>query len=450
MPYRRSPLLKTTEWQKFYFYRVKDRQKGIMENAKRAGKRGITALIHIVILLLSGVCQASDTTRIFFVGNSFTYYNNMPDMVKGFADAAGKPMVYAQHTPGGVSVGDIAQDTLAHWMNPSVFSTLRQGNWDYTVLQDNQGRFIYSYGSFPATTVSQVIAGHIKIADSMHGYNPCAHMLLFAGWGPKSGYLPYSPTGVGLIDSIYGNYHFLNDTMQEIISPIGIAWRRSMSACPGADLWGPDSTHPSAEGSYLTAAVIFSSIFRSSPADLNFTSGLDTAIARQLRIIAWQTVMDSLTTTNLSAFSVPVTFDGISFHASGSFVSWQWYRNDSVITDSTSAGLVPVLPGSYTVYGTDSVGCVYRSVAQTFNLPVRTQILAGESMARVFPNPVASHLNVYTAFPVSEITIQDFLGKQLYSRSHTGTQLEIDVAYLPAGLYFLKVNGLVMAKFLKE
>src|SRR4051812_35601053 len=96
--------------------------------------------------LLSALCclagTAQDTTKILFIGNSFTYGNNMPQMVEDFATAANKPVLIAMHAPGGVSVGDIAQGTMAHMNNPVLFNLIRSKLWDYVVIQDNQGRFI--------------------------------------------------------------------------------------------------------------------------------------------------------------------------------------------------------------------------------------------------------------------------------------------------------------------
>jgi hypothetical protein len=49
-------------------------------------------------------------------------------------------------------------------------------------------------------------------------------MIWFAGFGLKYGFPPYGNTGVALIDSIYYNYQYLNDTALPIIAPIGTAF----------------------------------------------------------------------------------------------------------------------------------------------------------------------------------------------------------------------------------
>ena len=114
--------------------------------------------------------------------------------------------------------------------NPLVYDLIRSNDWDYLVLQDNQGRFVDNYGVFPASSL--VIEGHIKIRDSLLYYHPCAKMIWFAGWGPKAGFPPYASTGSALIDKIYSNYRFLLDTAGQVIAPIGPAWNRIISNYP--------------------------------------------------------------------------------------------------------------------------------------------------------------------------------------------------------------------------
>src|SRR4051812_23526504 len=93
----------------------------------------------LFILRSLDVSGASDTTRVLFIGNSFTYVYDVPGLVNGLATAAGLPLKFVMHAPGGISVGDTAQGTSAHMNNPLVYDLIRSDNWDYVSLQDNQG-----------------------------------------------------------------------------------------------------------------------------------------------------------------------------------------------------------------------------------------------------------------------------------------------------------------------
>lgn len=410
-------------------------------------------VICLLFLLPVGLyALPTDTTNIFFIGNSFTYFNGMPDLVKGLADSAHLPMNYAQHTPGGVSVGDLSQDTLAHWMNPTVFNTLRQGNWDYVVLQDNQGRFIMDYGIFPPDTVSKVIEGHIKIQDSMSYYNHCSRMVLFAGWGPRGGYPPYATSGFELIDKIYANYSFLNDSMHEIIAPIGKAWERSVDSDATIDLWFSDSTHPSPNGSYLTACVIFSTIFKIDPTPINFSGGLDSTQARLLRHIAWQTVIDSSQHTGLAGHSVPVSLTGDTLTSPNGFAAYQWYVNGNAQPGDTNS-YTTVLPGNYySVETIDSAGCYLKSLPYYLTPPAATINLSPGGSWRLYPTPAHDQIFLTGLETPARIKISDIYGRAVVERVIANRNSTLNINELTTGTYILTVddgNSLTARRFIK-
>ncbi len=382
----------------------------------------------------------NDTTRVLFIGNSFTYVNNMPDLVQGLADAAHLPFKFVMYAPGGISVGDTAQGTSAHMNNPIVFNLIRSDNWDFVCLQDNQGRFIYGNCHFPDTNVSKVVRGHLKIRDSVEMNHPCAHMLWFAGWGPKNGYPGYASTGSGLIDNIYDDYMCMNNTANEIISPIGKAWERELTILPLVDLWGSDLTHPSLEGAYLTASVIFTSIFRINTEKVQFYGGIDTVTATTLRRIAYQTVMDSIVTTNLSHFLPDITVNSGSLSASTGYINYRWYQNDTLI-DSSGVNTVSVATnGCYYVIATDSNGCSSRSVEKC-TFPENIGSLTLFDTINIFPIPADNLINIDMKRKVSgKIQLTDETGRIINEFEIPSNHFQIPIQEIPVGVYFITIR----------
>ncbi len=400
--------------------------------------RFIRVVFYIAFFFMSPICHAADTTRVFYIGNSFIYTYDVPAVVKSFANMASKNLYYEQHTPGGITVGDIAQGSSAHWLNPTVFNTLSARTWDFVVLQDNQGRFVLGHHKFPALTTSRVVEGHLKIRDSMRYYSPCAKMVLFAGWAFQGGYMPYSPTGVGLIDTIAINYAFLNDSMHEIISPIGIAWRRAIAILPTVNLWGPDSAHQSAAGTYLTAAVLYSTIFRSSPVELNYTAGLDSAVARTLRTIAWQTVNDSLETDNLALVTIPISQTGSTITASGTYTSFQWYRNDTLLPGVTGASIAGGDGACYSVTALDSNGCLCRSMPLCYVAVSGVAVTRGSYVAS-YPNPANDMFYLHTQAPNAHMWVTDINGCIVSEQVLNSSETAVNTTGWSTGLYFITV-----------
>ncbi len=399
-------------------------------------------LLSTLILLTYTFTYASDTTKVLFIGNSFTGTFDVPQMVKGFADAAGLPMVIAAHMPGGISVADVSQGTMAHMNNPMVFDLIRSNDWDYVVLQDNQGRFVDGGGNFPSPAQSPVIAGHIKIRDSMRANNTCSRMLLFSGWAWKDGY-PGLGDGKKLIANIYENYQVLNTSAQEIISPIGAAWLRATTQVPSVDLWGPDGAHQSMEGSYITGAVIFASIYRTNTESVNFSNGIDTAIARKLRRIAYETVSDSIKPTKLSSFIPTLTYTGSTLTAPAGFSKYEWFKNNTLV-GTTTTNTYAITPGTndcYQVRVTNNNGCVQRS-ALACKPTTGINSLFGMEEITVSPNPAADFIvvnNMDNSDPFN-YTISSLSGAVVLKGSINTANTPINISTLTTGTYYISIN----------
>ncbi len=416
--------------------------------------------LSLVLFLFGAVhaLAAGDTTRVLFIGNSFTYVSDVPGLAKGFATAAGFPMKYLMHAPGGISVGDTAQGTEAHMNNPTVFSLIRSDNWDYVSLQDNQGRFVRGYGVFPDPAAYKVIEGHIKIKDSIKINHPCAHVLWFAGWAFKNGYPGIATTGKELIDNIYGNYNYLQDTAGEIISPIGMAWKTAIDSLPAVDLWGPDEAHQSLAGSYLTAAVIFTTIFRVHTEYIDFDGGLDSVTARTLRRIAWRTVIDSMAPTELATIVPDLVVTPTLLTASPGFTTYKWYRNGVSIGSGAGNTFSISADGCYQVVCADAAACESRSLEQCTDAVTLLHTVTPANGLRVYPSPATKDINI--EIPVGQastgahLIICNAAGQVLHETelSEMNGIVNISLPDVSPGVYFVSVHtqyGIYRARFIK-
>lgn len=76
------------------------------------------------------------------------------------------------------------------------------------------------------------------------------------------------------------------------VIPAGLAFARSIDRMPALNLYASDKRHPSLAGTYLAAATVYASLFKKSPVGIDYTAGLDAAVARHLQTMAWETVED--------------------------------------------------------------------------------------------------------------------------------------------------------------
>lgn len=405
-------------------------------------------IFFVFTILIINFCHAQDTTKVLFIGNSFTSQNDLPNLFNQISLGSGKDVFIASYMPGGVSVGDISQGTSAHMNNPLVFSLIKSNNWDYLVLQDNQGRFCLGYGQFPSTSL--VIEGHNKILDSLLFYNPCAHMILFAGFGPKNGYMPYANSGSALIDTIYQNYQFLNESLGQIIAPIGPTLKKIISDHPSINLWSSDEVHPSLYGSFLTANVLYSTIFKSSPISSSYNPGILFTEDSLLKKIAFQTTIDSLNNTGLLEITPIINQMGNTISISG-YNNCSWFFNGiPYVTNNCTLNMLQ--PGKYYAIGSDINNCKFQTLEQYFNTTNIEDLLSDFTNIRISPNPANDYVTLSIGEFVHfspEIRVYDALGNQLKLEILIQNQNSINVSDLKNGFYLLVIKSKEISKSFK-
>lgn len=401
-------------------------------------KKTISLLAFILAIKLT-CAQTSDTVRVLFVGNSFTNFNNLPQVFQLLAGGAGKNVVIGAHMPSGISVGDTVQGAMAHMNNPALFNLIRNNTWDYLVLQDNQGRFARAYGVF--SSASRVIEGHIRIRDSLLHYHPCAKMIWFAGWAWKAGYPPYANTGAGIIDNIYNNYRYLLDTASQVIAPIGCAWKRILINNPSIDLWSSDGVHPSLYGTCLTADVIYSTIFKSSASQSTYTaSGLTVAQDSLFKNTAFQTVIDSLHSTRLDSITPSIIQVGNTLTIAG-YNNCNWFLNGNFIT--ANSGVLNISQaGNYSAIVYDQNNCVFRTLEYVASIPTYNASITNESeQISVFPNPSNGNVTIQSKKD-GVYLITNELGQTIeLIKLNATTNFTYKLDNLSAGVYFIVGNN---------
>ena len=128
-----------------------------------------------------------------------------------------------------------------------------------------------------------------------------------------------------------------------------------------------------------------------------------------------------------------------------------WYSSN------TSIATVGSLSGVVTGVDTGAVTIYYYAPCATSTTVIVT-IPSGESIQTLnkkneinyYPNPVGTKLNITAAYPITSIEISSVLGKVIYSRNYNADKVQIDVADLPAGVYFIRINGTEVRRFVKE
>jgi len=131
--------------------------------------------------------------------------------------------------------------------------------------------------------------------------------------------------------------------------------------------------------------------------------------------------------------------------------------NTGISTIDASGTVTGVTPGidtiSYTVISGD-FGCrataVFPFMVNPCTAGVKEINNAGTGIISIVPNPAHNTITISATEPITSLTITDLLGQVIYTNQYNTNKAQVDVSYLPPGVYFARINGSVVKKFVKE
>ncbi len=220
--------------------------------------------------------RTPDRLRVLFLGNSFTQFNG------GIALSLRELAASARQQPAPVfdQVTRFGATWAEMWSETPALAEIRQGRWDYVVLQDySRAAMIYrsemdQYG--------RMFAGAIRDAG--------AKPLFFMTWARSD-----EPQTQRMITGAYTTVAAANHAT---VVPAGVAWAASLHGRPRLTLHVADKKHPTPAGTYLTACVFYAVLYHRSPHGLTpvvrdgtkVYIALPRSDATYLQDVAWQAV----------------------------------------------------------------------------------------------------------------------------------------------------------------
>ena len=191
-----------------------------------------------------GTLAAVAAARVLFIGNSYTFFNDLPSLVAAFAAAAQEGVESAVFAPGGWTLE-------RHWEDGEALARIKQGGWSHVVLQEQSTRPIEA----PALTLE--FGRRFAAEISAMGAVPVAYLT----WARRD----RPQTQAALNDT----YCLLARESGAIVAPVGPAWWEILAARPDLTLHLDDLSHPAPLGSYAAAAVLFATITSGDPEHLD-------------------------------------------------------------------------------------------------------------------------------------------------------------------------------------
>ncbi len=254
----------------------------------------LTFTLALSVILSDGPLAQVPARRVLFIGNSFTFFNTLPEMVAGIARSlprgpAIEPTMFAT---GGMTL-------QWYWAAGKAAAAIDSQKWDDVVLQEQSvlgaGSEVGDGGLSPPGIFHESVRKFVpRIRDN--GARP----LLLLTWARRA-----RPDDQRLLNDAYLS---IGRELSVEVSPAGMAWAEAHRRWPDLDLHVADGSHPNPTGTYLTALVLYSTLTGRDPrgaassisghpysralqdidpAQTVTLASLDRSLARRLQELAW-------------------------------------------------------------------------------------------------------------------------------------------------------------------
>jgi len=170
---------------------------------------------------------------VLFIGNSLTYFNEMPHMTSEIAAHESRPLRVEAVTQSGASLEDL-------WYRTDALKHIWKEHWDYVIFQERGGGEAHNRGELFHQYV-RMFADQIRRSG--------AKPVLFMTWS-----LQHAAENEAL-------YRNAAKRANIRLLPVGMAWDQRFD-------W--DGVHPNVAGSYLIACMAYATIYDKPPLGLPF------------------------------------------------------------------------------------------------------------------------------------------------------------------------------------
>ena len=181
---------------------------------------------------------------VLFIGNSLTYVNDLPGMLRALVDSSGAgPIEIHSVTAANYSLGD-------HLENGAALKLIEQYRPALVVLQQGPSSLAESRADLIAQTLR--FDSLVRAVGGRAG--------LYGVWPSRE--------RLAVFDRVSESYRLAAERVGGVYLPAGEAWQAAWRRDGTLALYGPDDFHPSILGTYTAALVIYQRITGRSPVGL--------------------------------------------------------------------------------------------------------------------------------------------------------------------------------------
>ena len=218
--------------------------------------------------------------KILFIGNSYTFYNDMPALFKEIANGAGADVTVESITTGSQS--------LKNWADPKTEDGARveakltaSSDYDIIVLQEKSTSPVnndYKY----------FLSGAKALAERIEQTQDNCRIFLYETWGSPAYAGSYGGSVPEMESRLRSAYETVAERIGATVSYVGKAFTYMYENYADINLYyTADENHPSYEGSYLAACVHATSLLGLNVENSAYNGALDEDTAALLRMVGY-------------------------------------------------------------------------------------------------------------------------------------------------------------------
>ena len=219
--------------------------------------------------------------NILFIGNSYTYFFDLPSLFGGLCRANGHDVRVDSVTAGGRELHECLTEfyndlNTEDPLGKRISELLEEVEYDVLILQEQSCLPYHNPGLF--------LAGAVGLSTIIGAWRT----ILYATWGRMDGSedLDYFGwTRLSMTKGLYDSYCHAAQLVHGEVSPVGLCFAKAVETTPEIDPYDPDKSHPSYAGSCVAALCHYKTVFGEMPTDLSALKLDGEAVAKLVAIV---------------------------------------------------------------------------------------------------------------------------------------------------------------------
>ena len=196
--------------------------------------------------------------NVLFIGNSYTYFHDLPAVFASLANENGKGVTAHSVTRGGRKLCQFmdTEDDCTKELD-----TVLAGNPPYDAV------FLQEQSLLPYRDYEAFFSGAKHVADTVRAAG-AKRLLFYVTWGRKPGCPTLDEMGwthESMTDGLASAYGRAADALGMDCAPVGAAFHKLVENHTEIELYDPDGSHPSYMGTCLASLVMYKTVFGEMP-----------------------------------------------------------------------------------------------------------------------------------------------------------------------------------------